>query len=331
MGLRARVLVVDLAERDAVLRACTARGLWARALTGPDATCAIAIEPHSAEVKSGDLAALPGVRAVYESESGHPLVDGLGPTVPLGGLTIGRDVVLAAGPCAVESEDAIHRIARAVAASGARILRGGAYKPRTSPYTFRGHGEVALAWLTDAARDVGLQVCTEVLDPRDVEAVARAADLVQIGARSMQNGPLLRAVGAARLPVLLKRAPDATVDEWLLAGEALLASGAPHVIFCERGGRSPHDGVRNALDVSALALVAARGLPVAVDPSHAAGRRDLVPALARAGVAAGARLVLVEVHDAPDAARSDGPQALSLTELGALTATLGISRVQPES
>jgi 3-deoxy-7-phosphoheptulonate synthase len=326
MTRQARVIVVDAKRSEALRALLVERGLWVRVLAGSDGTFALLIDEHSAETRIDDLKEWPGVRALYTLPSPHPRVDEHAAFVDVDGVHIGPGhMVLAAGPCAIESEESIHRLAARVATSGARILRGGAYKPRTSPYTFRGHGEVALDWMRDAAASAGLKVCTEATDPRDVDGVARVAHLVQIGARSMQNGPLLRAVGATAKPVLLKRAPDATVDEWLLAAETLLLAGAPGVVFCERGGRTPERAVRNALDVSAMALVAARGLPLAVDPSHAAGRRDLVPALARAGQAVGASLTLVEVHDHPGDARSDGAQALSLDELDALARELKIS------
>ena len=224
-----------------------------------------------------------------------------------------------AGPCAVESERQIEELAAAVAGAGGRLLRGSAYKPRSSPYAFQGHGEVALAWLRAAADRNALAVVTEVLAEADAPRVAAVADLVQIGSRNMQNFSLLRAVGREQRPVLLKRGLAATVEEWLLAGEYCLAAGASGVVFCERGLRGFDPSTRNLLDLGAVAVLAhARKLPVVVDPSHAVGRRDLVAPLAHAALAAGAHGIIVETHADPGSARSDGPQALlpaSLREL----------------
>jgi 3-deoxy-7-phosphoheptulonate synthase len=196
------------------------------------------------------------------------------------------------------------------------LLRGGAFKPRTSPYSFAGHGEVALDWMRLAADAHGLGVVTEVMSEHDVEAVAGVADLMQLGSRNMQNFALLRAVGRANKPVLLKRGMAATIDDWLLAGEHLLSSGAAGVIFCERGIHGFDPSTRNLLDLGAVAVLACSlGLPVVVDPSHAAGRRDLVPPLSRAALAAGAHGLLVEMHPHAERARSDGPQALDAAAL----------------
>jgi 3-deoxy-7-phosphoheptulonate synthase len=328
-----RIIVVDAPRSEAIRALLVEHGRWVRVLHGSDGTHALLVGEHSSTIPIDDISQWSGVRALYASSSPHPRVDAHASLVDVDGVCIGAGhSVLAAGPCAIESEESIHRLAAHVAKAGARLLRGGAYKPRTSPYTFRGHGERALAWMHDAALAQGLKVCTELTDPADADRVARVAHVIQIGARSMQNGPLLRAAGATQKPVLLKRAPDATVDEWLLAAEALLVAGAPGVVFCERGGRTAEPAVRNALDISAMALIAARGLPLAVDPSHAAGRRDLVCALALAGQAVGASLTLVEVNDKPGEARSDGAQALSLDELDALARKLKIFRSSgPES
>ena len=209
-------------------------------------------------------------------------------------------------------------------AAGATMLRGGAFKPRTSPYSFQGHGPRALVWMRRAADSCGLGVVTEATSPEDVPAVAEIADLVQVGSRNMSSFGLLRAVGRAGKPVLLKRGMAATIEEWLLAGEHLLVHGAPAVIFCERGVRGFDGSTRNLLDLAAAALLAhVHKLPVIVDPSHATGRRDLVAPLALAAVAAGAAGILVETHDDPGAALSDGPQAISTTELAALARAVG--------
>jgi len=228
---------------------------------------------------------------------------------------------LIAGPCAVEYLDRLLTIARSVRDSGATILRGGAYKPRTSPYSFRGLGSDALDYLAQAREETGLPIVSEVLDPRDVERVAEHVDMFQIGSRNMANAVLLDEVGKTAKPVLLKRGMAATVREFLLAAEYILAAGNPNVILCERGVRGFDNITRNLLDVGAIAFLKERThLPVIADPSHAAGRADLVAPLARAGIAAGADGLIIEVHNAPEEARSDGPQALSLEEFGKLAA-----------
>jgi 3-deoxy-7-phosphoheptulonate synthase len=231
----------------------------------------------------------------------------------------GASPVLMAGPCSVESEAQIEGIARTLAPLGVRLLRGGAYKPRSSPYAFQGHGEVALGWLRRAASAHGMGVVTEAMSPEDVPMVAEMADLIQVGSRNMQNYALLRSIGRSSRPVLLKRGMVATIEEWLLAGEYCLYHGAKAVIFCERGVRGFDPATRNLLDLGAVALLAAvHRQPVVVDPSHAAGRRDLVIPMARAALAAGASGVLVEVHPDPGAALSDGPQAVAPEALAAL-------------
>jgi 3-deoxy-7-phosphoheptulonate synthase len=204
------------------------------------------------------------------------------------------------------------------------MLRGSAYKPRSSPYAFQGHGAVALGWLRAAADRHRLAVVTEVLAAQDAARVAEVADLIQIGSRNMQNYPLLREVGRQKRPVLLKRGVAATIEEWLLSAEYCLLEGAPGVVFCERGVRAFDPSTRYLLDLGAVALLAhTLRLPVIVDPSHAAGRRDLIAPLARAGVAVGAHGVMVEIHDDPGGARSDGPQALRPAALVSLLGNPG--------
>ena len=223
----------------------------------------------------------------------------------------GGHVSIIAGPCAVEDEALLVEIARFVRREGATLLRGGAYKPRTSPYSFQGLGEVGLAMLARVRDEVGIGVVTEVLDTRDVERVARVADVLQIGARSMANYALLREVGRAERPVLLKRGFGATVRELLMAAEYILAEGCRDLVLCERGIRGFDDVSRNLLDVGAVAhLKRVTHLPIIVDPSHAAGRAELVRPLARAGLAAGADGLMVEVHPRPADARSDSHQAI---------------------
>jgi 3-deoxy-7-phosphoheptulonate synthase len=243
----------------------------------------------------------------------------------------GPEVVVMAGPCSVESREQILQAARAVKEAGAVMLRGGAFKPRTSPYSFQGLEEEGLRLLAEAREEVGLPVVTEVLDARQLEVVLRYADMVQIGARNMQNYTLLREVGRARCPVLLKRGPAATVEEILLAAEYVLCEGNPHVVLCERGLRSFDNHTRFLLDLSAVPVLQRLShLPVVVDPSQAAGKRQWVPPLARAAVAVGADGLLVEVHPDPERALSDGPQQLRpaqfaqlMGELRAVAAAVG--------
>jgi 3-deoxy-7-phosphoheptulonate synthase len=231
----------------------------------------------------------------------------------------GRDVPIAAGPCAVESWEGLERVAVAAKAAGARLLRGGAFKPRSSPYAFQGLGEEGLRLLARARELTGLPVVTEVLSPEAVARVAEYADLLQIGARNMQNYPLLREVGRARRPVLLKRALAGTIDELLLAAEYVLDAGNPDVVLCERGIRTFEPATRNTLDLAAVAVLHERThLPVIVDPSHATGRRSLVVPMALAALAAGADGLLVEVHPDPALARSDGAQSLTPAEFADL-------------
>jgi 3-deoxy-7-phosphoheptulonate synthase len=240
------------------------------------------------------------------------------------GASFGGDTLaLCAGPCSVESADQIDATAAAVAAAGANVLRGGAFKPRTSPYAFQGLGRDGLALLRAAADRHGLAVVTEALDPRDVEMVCRYADMIQIGARNMQNFALLREAGASKLPVLLKRGMAATVDEWLAAAEYVLAEHNPNVVLCERGVRSFDPATRNLLDLSVVPLLAEyTHLPVVVDPSHGTGVARLVEPMSLAAVAAGADGLLVEVHPSPGDAASDGPQSLTFERFAALTARL---------
>lgn len=227
----------------------------------------------------------------------------------------GKELAVMAGPCSVESEAQIHASAEAVAKAGARILRGGAFKPRSSPYSFQGMGEEGLKIMREAADANGLAVVTELMDPAHADLMARYADMVQIGARNMQNFPLLRAAGQLGLPVLLKRGLSATIQEWLMSAEYILAEDNPDVVLCERGIRTFETMTRNTLDLSAVPVVKARShLPVIVDPSHGTGIRNKVIPMARAGVAAGADGLMIEVHPDPDTALSDGPQSLYFSQ-----------------
>lgn len=255
-------------------------------------------------------------RPVHGSDLGYPLAARAtrpeGTVVEVGDVPFGgHELVVIAGPCAVETEAQVHAAAQAVAAAGARVLRGGAFKPRTSPYAFQGLGVEGLHLLAEAGRAAGLPVVTEVLTAEDVPVVAEHADALQVGARNVQNYALLKALGRAGRPVVLKRGMSTTIEELLLAAEYVLAHGNPDVILCERGIRSFDPSTRNTLDLAAVPVLAAlTHLPVVIDPSHGTGRRDLVAPLAKAAVAAGADGVIIEVHPDPDTAWSDGPQSL---------------------
>ena len=231
-------------------------------------------------------------------------------------------LVVIGGPCAVEDLPSLTETARAVAAAGGAMLRGGAFKPRTSPYDFQGLGPEGLTLLAAARTETGLPVVTEVLDPRDVELVGGVADMLQIGSRSIQNFPLLREAGASGKPILLKRGMMTTVREWLCAAEYVLAAGGEQTVLCERGIRTFEASTRNTLDLGSVAVMKeATHLPVIVDPSHAAGDARYVAALSRAAVAVGADGLLIEVHSDPGRARSDGPQALLPSQFADLVAS----------
>jgi 3-deoxy-7-phosphoheptulonate synthase len=228
------------------------------------------------------------------------------------GVKIGRGhLAMIAGPCAIEGEAVLNEIAEKVRDAGANVLRGGAFKPRTSPYSFQGLGEDGLKMLKAAGERFAMPVVTEVMDPRQVDLIERYADIIQVGARNMQNFDLLKEVGKTRTPVLLKRGMSATVKDLLMSAEYVLAQGNRQVILCERGVRTFEDSTRNTLDLSIVPNAKGMShLPIIVDPSHGTGRPDLIPAMARAAVAAGADGVHVEVHSCPEKALSDGPQAL---------------------
>lgn len=236
--------------------------------------------------------------------------------IQLGDVSIGGDhFVIIAGPCAVESETQALTIGRAVRSQGARLFRGGAYKPRTSPYSFQGLGEEGLKILAKVREETGLYIVTEAMDREQCDLVEEYADIIQIGARNMQNFSLLNRAGEARKPVLLKRGLSATIQEWLMAAEYVMAKGNNNVILCERGVRTFADHSRNTLDLSAIPVVKKEShLPVIADPSHACGRRDQVIPMSRASVAAGTHGLMVEVHHEPEKALSDGQQALFPTQ-----------------
>jgi 3-deoxy-7-phosphoheptulonate synthase len=244
--------------------------------------------------------------------------------IKINGAEIGGDeFVVMAGPCSVESEEQIMRSAEAVAKAGAKFLRGGAFKPRTSPYDFQGMEEDGLKLLQKAKKATGLAIVTEVMGDRDVDLVAQYADIMQIGARNMQNFMLLKALGKCGRPVLLKRGLSSTIRELLMSAEYIVAHGNPDVILCERGIRTFETATRNTCDISAIPVLnELTHLPVILDPSHATGKRSLVPAIARAGVAVGADGLIVETHPAPEKAVSDGAQSLDLVQFAKLMAEL---------
>ena len=231
----------------------------------------------------------------------------------------GKRIHVIAGPCSIETAESIRSLARKVKKAGATILRGGAFKPRTSPYDFQGLGEEGLEYLAEAGRESGMATVTEVMDPRDLGLICRYADILQIGARNMQNFSLLKEVGKVNKPVLLKRGIAATIKEWLMSAEYILANGNFNVILCERGIRTFETATRNTLDINAVAVVKQLShLPVIVDPSHATGKWDYVGAAARAGVAAGCDGLMIEVHENPEEAFSDGQQSLKPERFEAL-------------
>lgn len=241
--------------------------------------------------------------------------------VRVNGYQIGApgSFVVIAGPCSVESREQVLEVAAFVKEQGAQLLRGGAFKPRSSPYSFQGLGLEGLKYLAEAREKTGLPVVTEVLSSSDLEAVCEYADILQIGARNMQNFALLKAAGEMRKPVLLKRGLSSTIEEFLLASEYILSGGNSQVILCERGIRTFESYTRNTLDISAVPVIKELShLPIIVDPSHAAGKRSLVPALAKAALAAGADGIMIEVHGQPDKAKSDGPQSLDFQGFAAL-------------
>jgi 3-deoxy-7-phosphoheptulonate synthase len=262
------------------------------------------------------LEAIPGVEKVLPIMKAFKLAsrefNKKDSVVVVGKVRIGGGAMaMIAGPCCIEGAQLLEEIAASVKKAGANILRGGAFKPRTSPYSFQGMGEEGLKILRDVGVRHDMPTVTEVMDPRQVPLVARYADMFQVGARNMQNFDLLKEVGQTKKPVLLKRGMSATVKDLLMSAEYILAEGNPNVVLCERGVRSFEDSTRNMLDMSAVPNVKGQShLPIIVDPSHATGRRDLIPAMCCASVAAGADGVHVEVHSCPEKALSDGPQAL---------------------
>jgi 3-deoxy-7-phosphoheptulonate synthase len=291
-------------------------GYQARPMPGKQRTT-IGLVGNDGRVDGSRLAALPGVQEIIHVTKPYKQVSREWKpettVIPLpGGLTVGgEEVVVMAGPCSVESESQILDAARAVREAGATVLRAGAYKPRSSPYSFQGMGRPGLKLLARAREETGLLIVTEAMDAEEMDFVAEVADIIQLGARNMQNYSLLKRAGRSGKPILLKRGLSATIQELLLSAEYILAEGNPNVILCERGVRGFDPATRNILDLSAIAVVHGLShLPIIADPSHGTGHRDMVTPMARAAVAAGADGLLVEVHPSPDRALSDGAQSL---------------------
>lgn len=284
-----------------------------------------------ADFDSRSLELIEGVREVVRITQPYKLVSrafrpaGTIVELPLGVKIGGPEVIVAAGPCAVESKEQIDRIAESVSKYGAKILRGGAYKPRSSPYSFQGLGESGLRFLRDAADKHNLLVCTEVMDPSQIQQMLPLVDILQVGARNMQNYHLLRALGEVEKPVLLKRGMSATIEELLLSAEYIMAGGNYNIILCERGIRTFETYTRNTLDIAAIPIIKKLShLPIVADPSHGTGRRDKVAPMARAAVAAGADGLLIEVHYDPDSALSDGAQTLYVDQFAQLMTEIRI-------
>ena len=304
---------------EAVLRVIEALGFKGHPMPGATRT-AIGITGNQGAVDPSHFENLAGVADAIRVSKPYKLISlDLRPEktiVRVGDATIGGDeLAIIAGPCAIESRAQAFAIAEAVRRSGARFFRGGAYKPRTSPYAFQGLGEEGLKILADVREAYGLKIVTEALDEAGVDLVERYGDMIQIGARNMQNFSLLRRAGKAKLPVLLKRGLSATLDEWLLAAEYVMAEGNYQIVLCERGIRTFAQHTRNTMDLAAIPAVRRIShLPVIVDPSHGTGKNFMVTPLARAGVAVGADGLIVEVHDQPEHALSDGAQALTLDQ-----------------
>ena len=318
----------DVEKVDGVVQRAKSLGFQVQLNLGTDKIVVAILGGNTGQVSTDTFAVLPGVESVtrimkpYKLASREFKADNS--LVSAGGVEIGgKRVVVMAGPCAVENEEQLMKVAGAVKESGASVLRGGAFKPRTSPFSFQGLEEAGLKLLAQARENLGIPVITEVVDPHDVKLVARYADILQVGSRNMQNFALLTNIGRSKLPVLLKRGFSCTITEWLTAADYLLAEGNTRVILGERGIRTFEDSVRFSLDISAIPVIKRFShLPVIVDPSHAAGHYSLVPAIARAAVAAGADGLLIEVHPNPKEALVDGLQSLTLSDFARLMAEL---------
>lgn len=323
-------------EVDKVVERARLMGLRVQLNVGTDRTVVAILGSNTGALPTDTFAVLPGVESVTRIMKPYKLASRDfrpgGSVVNINGVEVGGGrVVVMAGPCAVENEEQMVTIAGMVRDSGASILRGGAFKPRTSPFNFQGLEEEGLKLLARARERFDIPVVTEVVDPHDVDMVARYADILQVGSRNMQNFALLSSVGRSQRPVLLKRGFACTVTEWLTAADYILAEGNSRVILCERGIRTFEDSTRFSLDISSIPVIKHYShLPVIVDPSHAAGNYSLVPAMAKASIAAGADGLLIEVHHNPKEALVDGPQSLTpsdfarlMTELDSVSRAVG--------
>ena len=311
------------ADFDAVVEKVRSLGLTPHPISGTERRV-VAVVGNTGAVDPDDFAMLPGVAEALRVSQPFKLVSREvkeeDTVIDVDGVQVGgRAITIMAGPCSVESRDQILETARAVKTAGASILRGGAWKPRTSPYEFQGLREEGLKLLALAREETGLKIVTEVMSTDTVPVVAEYADILQVGARNMQNYPLLERLGQIRKPIMLKRALSGTIREWLMAAEYIVAKGNPNVMLCERGIRTFETATRNTLDINAIpVLKSLTHLPVIVDPSHGIGIRKHVAAIARAGIAAGADGIMVEVHPRPEKALSDGHQSLAFPEFDAL-------------
>ena len=303
-------------------------GLKAHLSTGEDCTI-IGVIGDRKKIANLEVSMLEGVEKTVRITEKYKLVSRHfhpeDTIIDVDGVKIGgKEVVVMAGPCSVESIEQLREAAKAVKAGGAKFLRGGAFKPRTSPYDFQGLAEEGLKMLREVADEEGLKVVTEIVDKDDIELVGKYADIYQVGARNMQNFQLLKALGKAKKPVMLKRGLAATISEWLNAAEYIMAGGNEQVIFCERGNRTYETFTRNTLDLSAVAAIKELShLPIIVDPSHGTGRWEMVRPMARAAVAAGCDGLIIEVHPHPEVALSDGDQSLTPKNFNALMGELG--------
>jgi 3-deoxy-7-phosphoheptulonate synthase len=295
---------------------------------GTDKTVVAILGSHTGKTSTDLFAVLPGVETVTRIMKPYKLASREFKPQPsiinVSGIKIGgKQVVIMAGPCAVESKKQLVDTAKAVQKLGAAIVRGGAFKPRTSPFAFQGLGEDGVKLLAKVKTDLGMPVISEVLDPHDIDLMAKHIDILQVGARNMQNFTLLKELGKLRKPILLKRGLAATITEWLTAADYLLAEGNKNVILCERGIRSFEDSIRFSMDISSIAVIKRFShLPVIVDPSHAAGNYAYVPSIAKAAIAAGADGLLIEVHPKPEEALVDGLQSLNLPKFEKLMGEL---------
>jgi len=311
------------ADFDAVIEKVRALGLTPHPISGTERRV-VAVVGNTGAVDPDDFAMLTGVAEALRVSQPFKLVSREvkeeDTVIDVDGVQVGgRAITVMAGPCSVESREQILETAHAVKAAGARILRGGAWKPRTSPYEFQGLREEGLKLLALAREETGLKVITEVMSTDTVDLVAEYADILQVGARNMQNYALLERLGQVRKPVMLKRGLSGTIKEWLMAAEYIVAKGNPNVMLCERGIRTFETATRNTLDINAIPVVKSLShLPVIVDPSHGIGIRKHVAAIARAGIAAGADGIMIEVHPKPEKALSDGHQSLAIPEFAEL-------------